>query len=117
MQNKLSNEEKLMSLQLTHEDLLILEKQRLDRFRSLFTDSLAFCFLHLTQHNELKIHCPEPWLVDLLLFDIEHLCWQAWLTVGAYQVSIYYAQEEIYTVETQTYKPRSQQSNDFPVAS
>lgn len=106
-----------MTLQLSQEDLLILERQRLERFRSFFTDSLSFCFLFLDRQNELKIHCAEPWVVDLLLSDIEHVCGQAWMVVGAYQVSIYYAQEEIYTVATQSLSQRSQQSHDFPIAS
>ncbi len=104
-----------MTLQLTHDDLLLLDKQRLERFRACFSDSLSFCFLHLDPHNELKIHCSEPWLVDLLLLDIEELGWEAWVMVGASQVSIYYAQEEIYTMATD---PEAMlQPSDFPVAS
>lgn len=103
-----------MALQLTHDDLLILERQRLERFRSFFQDALPFCWLHLNQGHELKIHCPEPWLVDLLLYDIESLCTQAWNIVGASQVAIYYAQEEIYA--TSTGMPRSQNSCNAPVS-
>jgi len=103
-----------MALQLTHDDLLILEKQRLERFRSFFQDALPFCWLHLDQGNKLKIHCPEPWLVDLLLYDIESLRNQAWSIVGARQVSIYYAQEEIYV--TPTCKRRSQNSCNSPIS-
>lgn len=117
MQDMLSNGKKTMTLQLTQDDLLLLEKQRLERFRACFTESLSFCFLHLDPKNKLKIHCSEPWLVDLLLLDIESICWQAWLIVGVYQISIYYAQEEIYTVETQAMLPHTQEPNDFSIAS
>lgn len=99
-----------MVFQLTHEDLLILEMQRLERFRSLFNDALSLCFLHLDRGNELKIHCSEPWLVDLLLNEIEQLCSSAWIVAGATQLSIYYAQEEIYTTTTQTQTKRSRRS-------
>ncbi|MDX2241303.1 MAG: hypothetical protein NW224_11515 [Leptolyngbyaceae cyanobacterium bins.302] len=95
---------------LTHEDLLILEMQRLERFRSLFADALSLCFLHLDRGNELKIHCSEPWLVDLLLHKIEPLCASAWIVVGADQLSIYYAQEEIYIAPTRTQSKRSRRS-------
>lgn len=94
-----------MTLQLTHEDVLLLETQRLERFRSLFSHSLPFCFLHLDCHNELKIHCSEPWQVDLLLMEIDRLCEATWLVVGADQVSIYFAQEEIYTTSAHPAMP------------
>lgn len=104
-----------MPLQLTQDDLLLLDKQRLERFRACFSESLSFCYLHLDPHNELKIHCSEPWLVDLLLLDIEELCWEAWVVVGASQISVYYAQEEIYTIATDAQFPEI--TSDFPVAS
>jgi hypothetical protein len=106
-----------MTLQLTQDDLLLLEKQRLERFRACFTESLSLCFLHLNQNHELNIHCSEPWLVDWLLFNIEAVCWQAWLIVGAYQVSIYYAREEIYTVETHSLMPSVHKAHDCSIAS
>ena len=106
-----------MSLHLTSEDLLILEKQRLDRFRSFFHDSLSFCFLYLDRHSRLKIHCSEPWVVDLLLAEMEQLCWYGWVIVGAHHLSIYYAAEKIYSTKTQTFVQRYESSQDFPVTS
>jgi hypothetical protein len=50
----------------------------------------------------------------LLLYDIESLRNQAWSIVGARQVSIYYAQEEIYV--TPTCKRRSQNSCNSPIS-
>lgn len=104
-----------MALELTDTDLLLLEKQRLQRFRSFFKDSLPFCFLHLNCQNTLTIHCPEPWLVDQLLCEIEQLCWYAWVTVGAYRLSICFAQEEIHTAKTQKLPKRVQRSRQSRV--
>jgi len=103
-----------MLLNLTHADLLILKEQRLDRFRSFFNDSLPFCILDLNSQNELFIDCSEPWLVDLLLLEVDQLRWYAWVVVGAYQLSIHYAQEEIYVTATRPFIERSQPSIDSP---
>lgn len=99
-----------MALELTHQDLLTLDKQRLERFRARFDDTLSFCLLYLDRGNDLKIHCSEPWVVDLLLYEIDQLAQCAWIVVGATQISIYYAQEEIYTTETQTFASHSESS-------
>ena len=40
-------------------------------------------------------------MVDQLLYDMEKLCWDAWVIVGVTRLSIYYAQEEIFTAITQ----------------
>lgn len=90
-----------MFLEFTDDDLLILEKQRLERFRAFFHDTIAFCFLHLGESNTLAIHCSEPWVVDQLLTDLDQLRWYGWIIVGACHLSIYFAQEEIYTTSTQ----------------
>jgi hypothetical protein len=92
-----------MSLELTVEDSLMLEKQRLERLRSFFADTLAKCFLQLDQKNQLTIHCSEPWVVDQLLSEVEQLRWYVWVVVGAQRLSICFAQEEIY--RTTTRKP------------
>jgi hypothetical protein len=92
-----------MSLELTVEDSLMLEKHRLERLRSFFADTLAKCFLQLDQKNKLTIHCSEPWVVDQLLSEVEQLRWYVWVVVGAQRLSICFAQEEIY--RTTTRKP------------
>ncbi|EKQ67239.1 hypothetical protein OsccyDRAFT_4313 [Leptolyngbyaceae cyanobacterium JSC-12] len=89
-----------MLLELTSDDLLILEKQRLERFRSFFSETLLFCFLHLDPKCKLSIHCSEPWIVDQLLSDIDQLSRYAHIIVGACRLSICFAQEEIYTTST-----------------
>lgn len=99
-----------MTLNFTDDDVVLLEKLRLERFRSFFSDSLPFCFLHLNSKNTLAIHCSEPWLVDQLLSEVEHLGWYAWVIVGAQRVSICYAQEEIYRTKAQRSPKRSQHS-------
>jgi hypothetical protein len=95
-----------MALELTTNDLLLLEQYRLDRFRSFFADTLPLCFLHLDSNGLLKIHCSEPWIVDELLDGIQPLLWYAWVIVGARSLSIYFAQEEI--VQSQTYLANQQ---------
>ncbi len=99
-----------MTFNFTDDDLVLLEKLRLERFRSFFSDSLPFCFLHLNSKNTLAIHCSEPWLVDQLLSEVEHLGWYAWVIVGAQRVSICYAKEEIYRTKAQGLPKRSQKS-------
>ncbi len=89
-----------MALELTDNDFLILEVLRLERFRSHFLDTLPLCFLHLDRNCTLAIHCSEAWLVDDLIAAIDQLCQYAWIVVGAYQISIWFAQEEIYTTRT-----------------
>jgi hypothetical protein len=93
-----------MSLDFTDTDLLLLEKQRLARFRELFSEALAGCFLFFDRKNTLAIHCTEAWMVDHLLEHIDQVAWQAWVVVGVYQLSIYFAQEEIYAAPTHSLK-------------
>ena len=97
-----------MSLELTTNDLLILEKQRLERLRSFFADSLRLCFIHINQNNVLTIHCSQPWIVDHLLDEIQQLRWYAWVIAGAQQISICFAQEEVYRTATRRPIKRAQ---------
>jgi hypothetical protein len=92
-----------MSLDFNPNDLLTLEQQRMERFRSDSLHSLSLCWLHLNHDNTLAVHCAEPWIVDQLLYEMEQLCWDAWVLVGASRLSIYYAQEEIYAANTQKF--------------
>lgn len=94
-----------MSFTFTSDDLQRLEKYRLERLCNLFGDTLSRSFLYLDEHNQLTIHCAEPWMVDELLEDIRQLRWYSRIVVGAQQVSIYFAQTEIYKVTT-TRSPR-----------
>jgi len=89
-----------MSLELTIDDLLVLELHRLDRLQSFFPDSLPLCLLHFELDQTLTIHCSEPWLVDELLNKLDKLNWYAWLIVGAEAISICYALEEIHHAAT-----------------
>lgn len=97
-----------MSPELTANDLLILEQFRLERFRNAFLDSTTPCFLHLNVDNSLEIHCLEPWVVDELLDDIEGLGQAIWHMVGAYQVAIFFYQEEIFSIGTRPVSKRKQ---------
>jgi hypothetical protein len=100
-QSIVPNRDRPMFLDLNHNDSLTLEQQRIERFRAASLHSLSQCFLHLNYANTLAVHCAEPWIVDQLLYDMEKLCWDAWVIVGVTRLSIYYAQEEIFTATTQ----------------
>jgi hypothetical protein len=89
-----------MSLQLTLEDLQILRKCRLDRLRKVFVKPLGLCRLQLTRRDRLVIHCPEPWIVDELMCDLENLTEAARIIVGAQSISICFVGEEIYRTRT-----------------
>ncbi len=96
-----------MSLELTVEDSLVLEKHRLDRLRSCFAETLTTCFLHLHQNNTLTIHCSEAWMVDQLLSEIDRVRGAVWVIAGAPRLSICFAQEEIYRTLTRQAPKRS----------
>lgn len=84
-----------MSFKLSHRDLRLLEQYRLYRLRQLFTKTLGLCILRLDAESTLMIHCPEPWLVDRLMDDLDHLLGSARIILGARLLSIHYAGEEV----------------------
>ena len=79
-------------------DLILLERLRVDRLRNFFAESLLKCIIYVDHHNLLTIHCPDPWIVDTLLTDIEDLCDYAWLILGVEAISLFLAKEEIFHV-------------------
>lgn len=85
-----------MFLTFTADDQFILEQYRLERLQSCFADTLPLCWLHLGSNQRLTIHCAEPWMVDQLMGQIAHLREQVRVILGVRQVSIFFAQEEIY---------------------
>lgn len=89
-----------MSLDLTSEDVLILEKLRIARLSSFFAESLPLCLMEIRQSSTLAIHCPRPCLVDELMSEIVALSWYAWVVVGVHHLSIYFAGEEVYATST-----------------
>jgi hypothetical protein len=89
-----------MSLQITLEDLQILRQGRLDRLRKVFIKPLGLCRLQMTRRDRLVIHCPEPWVVDALMEDLDKLVEAARIVVGAQSMSICFVGEEIYRTRT-----------------
>lgn len=85
--------------EISFDDLIVLEQFRIERLRSFFSQSLMECSLSIHQHNLLTIHCPEPWLIDLLIDDIEELCDYAWVILGVESIVLSFAQEEVYRVD------------------
>ncbi len=95
-----------MKIQLTTQDLALLEDLRLYRLRQRFTKSLGLCSLHL-KSDTLIVHCPEPWVVDRLLSDLERLLKAIWIIAGIKYVSICYAEEEIHRAKTRSIRQRN----------
>ncbi len=89
-----------MSLQLTYSDVQILRQQRIDRLRKVFVKPLGLCQVQLTRRDKLVIHCPEPWIVDALMGDLDRLMEAARIVVGAQSLSICFVGEEIYRART-----------------
>jgi hypothetical protein len=89
-----------MSLtEMTLDDLMRLSQLRSERLHSFFAQSLLHCVFRRSRHNLLIIHCPEAWMVDMLLPDLEELCDYAWLILGTEAIALYFAQEEICRVD------------------
>jgi len=85
---------------LTLDDLSLLEHHRLKRFRSLFGKLLTACALELRAGETLILHCLQPGVVDRLLREIDRLSTCAGIVLGVRFLSLYFAQEELLTVET-----------------
>ena len=89
-----------MPPQLTRQDLRLLEKYRIQRLRQLFPKTLGLCLIKLDHNDTLRVHCPEPWLVDRMICEVEQHFNSARLILGVRYISLYYAGEEVYKVET-----------------
>lgn len=98
-----------MSFELTTDDLFRLEKLRLERLCQFFAEPLNQALMHLDDKRTLTIHCPHSWIVDQLLNDIDQFRWSSWVIVGVREISICYAQEEIFRITTHQPHRRSPQ--------
>jgi hypothetical protein len=92
----------MLLTEMSLDDLMLLEQFRIERLRSFFSESLMQCPIYLDQDNRLTIHCPEPWLIDMLIDDLEELCDYAWLILGVESIVLSFAQEEVYRVDYHT---------------
>jgi hypothetical protein len=92
-----------MMTQLTSHDLSLLENLRLARLKKLFVKSLGLCWLEFSEDDHtLEIHCPEPWLVDRLLEDLDSCLKAIWIILGVRYVSICFAGEEVHRAKTRS---------------
>ncbi|MBD2465258.1 hypothetical protein H6G89_30065 [Oscillatoria sp. FACHB-1407] len=89
----------MVSTEMTFDDRIRLSQLRNERLRSFFAQSLLHCAFHCDRHRTLIIHCPEAWIVDSSLTDLEKLCDYAWLILGVEAIALYFAREEICRVE------------------
>jgi hypothetical protein len=90
-----------MSTKFTADDLLILDDFRLDRFRSLYPQTLTGCTLEL-KFDALLIHCSEPWCVDQLMEELDRMVKAVSIVLGTKYLSICYAAEEVYRIKTRS---------------
>jgi hypothetical protein len=88
-------------------DRRLLNQRRLKRLRKLFLNPLGLCHLEY-RRDSLAVHCPEPWIVDILMEDWDYFIEMTRIIVGVQLISLHYAGEELCQTTTQ---PR------FPVAS
>ena len=89
-----------MSLtEMTFDDLMLLEQFRNERLRSFFAQSLLSCSFQRDRYKTLIIHCPEAWIVDNLLTELEELCDYAGLILGVEAIALFFIQEEVYRVK------------------
>jgi hypothetical protein len=89
----------MLLTEITFDDRIRLSQLRNEHLRSFFAQSLLHCVFHRGRHKKLIIHCPEAWMVDRLLPDLEELCDLAWLILGVEAIALYFVQEEICRVE------------------
>jgi hypothetical protein len=89
----------MLLTEITFDDRIRLSQLHNERLRSFFTQSLLHCVFRRGRHKTLIIHCPEAWMVDRLLPDLEELCNRAWLILGVEAIALYFVQEEICCVE------------------
>ena len=89
----------MLLTEMSLDDLRLLEQLRIERLRSFFSQSLMECPISIHQDNLLTIHCPDPWLIDILIDDTEELCEYAWLILGVESIVLSFAQEEVYRVD------------------
>jgi hypothetical protein len=89
----------MLLTEMSFDDLILLEQFRIERLRSFFSQSLMECSISIHEHDLLTINCPEPWLIDTLIDDIEELCEYAWLILGVESIVLSFAQEEVYRVD------------------
>jgi hypothetical protein len=73
---------------ITLADLQLLEQLRIDRLRSFCTHSLAQVQIFI-DHNVLKIFCPKPSIVNVVLTDIDNLRTYARLILGVDTISVH----------------------------
>lgn len=81
------------------DDRMRLSQLRKRSLRSCFVQGLLHCVFRHDRRKALLNHCPEAWIVDSLLADLEELCDYAWLILGVEAITLYFAQEEICRVE------------------
>lgn len=89
-----------MSPQLTRQDLRLLKKYQIQRLRQLFSKTLGLCLIKLDHNDTLRVHCPEPWLIDQIIAEADQLLSSTCLVLDVHYISLYYAGEEVCKVET-----------------
>lgn len=94
-----------MSTQFSPEDRRILIRGRLKRLRKQFFELLGRCRLQVSRDENLMIHCPEPWVVDSLMANLEEITEAARIIVGVQVLSLCFVGEEVYQTTTEPHYP------------
>lgn len=85
----------MLLTQLTLNDLRLLEHFRIERFRSLFAESLCECMMYI--HRDTAIVCCPCWeLTDRLRSDIIELGEYTWQILGVRSIALFCGQQEVY---------------------
>lgn len=89
-------------LQLTEmnvDDLNKLKQLRMERLVGLFSSSLPFCLIQIDADNVLSIRCHHAGIMDMLISELEDLCYYACLIVGVKFISLHSLHKEILRVD------------------
>jgi hypothetical protein len=93
-----------MTIEFNPTDRRLLNQRRLKRLRKLFLNPLGLCQLEF-RRDRLAVHCPEPWIVDVLMEDWDYFIEMTRVILGAQLISVHYAGEEILNTSTQPMYP------------
>lgn len=85
----------MLLTELTLTDLRLLEQFRIERFRSLFAESLSECILYIDRDTAI-VCCPCLELADRLREDVAELGEYTWQILGVRSIALVFGHQEVY---------------------